>query len=153
MDSHFSQRKTPSRAVLRPRRRLSIWCAVDCARGGLGVALPIPTISEPLRGLEYRPACGRCQGPGASPLVLADRPSNAWEGYNYKSFRARLLVVTHTAYSGGVLNPNGNRLGTGTRRRARESVTRAKKSLSLLVDRGGIEPPTPGFSEPRPDGG
>ena len=28
--------KTPSRAVLRPRRRRIFWFAVDCACGGLG---------------------------------------------------------------------------------------------------------------------
>ncbi len=32
-------------------------------------------------------------------------------------------VVTHTAHSGGVLNRNENGLETGTRRRAKESVT------------------------------
>jgi len=41
-----------------------------------------------------------------------------------------LLVVTHTAHSGGVLNRNENGLGTGTRRRTKESVTRGCPSSS-----------------------
>jgi len=31
--SNILENKTPSRAMLRPKRRLNAWCAVDCARG------------------------------------------------------------------------------------------------------------------------
>ena len=33
--------KTPPRATLRPRRRLDVWCAIECAGGELG-AMPTP---------------------------------------------------------------------------------------------------------------
>ncbi len=39
----WAKNKTPFRAVLRPRRRLNWWCAVDCACGGPGSVLtPVP---------------------------------------------------------------------------------------------------------------
>ncbi len=36
------ENKTPFRAVLRPRRRLNGWCAVDCARWWAGGAMVTP---------------------------------------------------------------------------------------------------------------
>jgi len=40
-----TENKTPSRTVFHPRRRLNVWCAVDCAGGGLG-AMPtlVPSV-------------------------------------------------------------------------------------------------------------
>ena len=38
--------KTPSRTVLRPRRRLNVWCAVDCACGGPGAVFTPDRLSD-----------------------------------------------------------------------------------------------------------
>ncbi len=68
-----SKKKKPSRAMLRPRRRLNVWCAVDCAGGGLW-AIATPVSSVPLlKGRKYRLLGKRCQ-------ELADE--NALGGYS-----------------------------------------------------------------------
>jgi hypothetical protein len=35
-EARLLKSQTPSRAVLRPRRRLNGWCAADCASGDVG---------------------------------------------------------------------------------------------------------------------
>ncbi len=79
--------KTPPQAVLRPRRRRNRWCAVDCARGGLGaVVTPVSFYSslgklaaphssatrQPERSLGgdllYRTRCTPCQAQTALGL-------------------------------------------------------------------------------------
>ncbi len=55
-----------------------------------------------LGGLKYRRGLGWCQDLAASrPLVVAGRPSNPWEDFNYKCSPCGLLVVTHTAVDRG----------------------------------------------------
>ncbi len=84
-----------------------LWCAFDCARGELG-AMPTPFSMSafPIRGYSIAEDVVCDNALVQSPLVVEGRPSSAWEDYNYKSSLARLLVVTHTAHSGGVLNRN-----------------------------------------------
>jgi len=37
------RKANPRRPMLRPRRRLDVWCAAECAGGGLwGIATPVP---------------------------------------------------------------------------------------------------------------
>ena len=62
--------KSPPRGVLRPRRRLNAWCAVDCAAGGLrAIHTPLPLLTSPgglvsphwargLKSLGHLPGCG-----------------------------------------------------------------------------------------------
>jgi len=76
---------TPSRVKLRPRRRLNVWCAVDCAGGELG-AMPTPfSISAfPIRGYSIAEDVVCVNALVQSPLVVEGMPSSAWEDYNYK---------------------------------------------------------------------
>ncbi len=47
--------KNALRAMLRPRRRLSLWCAFNCAGGGLRLSLPpVPSLNL-LRGAKASP--------------------------------------------------------------------------------------------------
>ncbi len=70
--------------MLRPEGRLNVWCAVESAGGGLG-AMPTPfSISAfPVRGYSIAEDLVGVNTLVQSPLVVADRPSNAWEEYNY----------------------------------------------------------------------
>ena len=87
-----SKKKTPSRAVLCPRRRLNVRCAVECAGSVLWtMPTPVPSLNL-LRRLEYRRGQSRCQEPGVIPLLVPGRPLSPWEDYNYKS----LAAVAHT---------------------------------------------------------
>ncbi len=71
--------KRPPQAVLRLRRRLNWWCAVDCGAGGRGIAMvtPVPFgttyggVPGPLIGssLSDNPK-GRRRKPKPMPLVL-----------------------------------------------------------------------------------
>ncbi len=63
-----------------------LWCAVECAGGGLG-AMPTPfSISAfPIRGYSIAEDVVCVNALVQSPLVVAGRPSSAWEDYNYKS--------------------------------------------------------------------
>ena len=78
--------KTPSRGALRPRGRLNVWCASNCAGGGLG-AMPTPfSISAfPVRGYSIDEDVVDVNTLVQSPLVVPGRPSDPWEDYNYKS--------------------------------------------------------------------
>ena len=60
---------------------------------GYGLCLPRFHLSEPLaEGLSIvQPAVG-VKNLGQAPLLVADRSSNPWEDYNYKS----LAAVAHT---------------------------------------------------------
>ncbi len=51
-------------SLLRRERRLSVWCAVNCAGDGLWtMPTPVPSLSL-LKGLKYRQPGRACQGPG-----------------------------------------------------------------------------------------
>ncbi len=85
--------KKPPQAVLRLRGRLNVWCAVDCAEGGLGAMLtPVSISAFPVRGYSIAEDVVGVNTFMQSPLVVAGRPLNAWECYNYKS----LAAVAHT---------------------------------------------------------
>ncbi len=64
--SRTAKSKTPSRAMLRPRRRLNVWYAINCAKGGLAaIAIPVPSYIS-YGGPKY-PQLGKgCQELGAS---------------------------------------------------------------------------------------
>ncbi len=72
--------------MLRPRRRLNAWCAVDCAGGGLdAMPTPVSISAFPVRGYSIAEDVVGVNTFMQSPLVVAGRPSSAWEDYNYKS--------------------------------------------------------------------
>ncbi len=72
-------------AVLRLRGRLNLWCAVDCAGGGLGAVLtPFSISAFPVRGCSIAEHVVGVNTLIQSPLIVAGRPSNAWECYNYQ---------------------------------------------------------------------
>ena len=76
-DSPFLQTKTPSRVVLRPRRRLGVWCAVDCAKGGPGaMTSPAGILSFLVEGSSIAQSAVGVKGLGQTPLLIADRSSN-----------------------------------------------------------------------------
>ncbi len=61
-------------------------CAVDCADGGLVTMLtPVSISAFPVRGYSIAKDVVGVNTLVQSPLVVAGRPLNAWEGYNYKS--------------------------------------------------------------------
>ncbi len=93
----FLKSETPSQAVFCPRRRLIVWCTNLCAGGEPG-AMPTPfSISVfPVRGYNIAEDVVGVNTLTQSPLFVAGKPSSHWKDFNYKSSRARLLVVIFT---------------------------------------------------------
>jgi hypothetical protein len=57
------------------------------------MVIPVSISAFPVRGYSIAKDVVGVNTLVQSPLVVAGRPLNAWEGYNYKSFPRRLLVV------------------------------------------------------------
>ncbi len=77
------------------------------------------------------------------PLVVAGRPASAWEGYNYKSFPGRLLVVICTAvdrgWPKGTLKPSSVG-GLGIEGEARCGPAKRFRRIPNAVAGGGFAP-------------
>ena len=90
--------RTPPQAMLRLRGRLNVWCAVDCARGGLGTALPTP-VSIPNScgdGSNIAPGRGRCQALCTIPTRCRGQTFSPRRRITTTNPRVRLLVVIRT---------------------------------------------------------
>ncbi len=78
--------------MLRPRRRLNVWCASIGAGSGPGaMTSPAGIPNFLVEGSSIAQSAVGVKGLGQTPLLIADRSSNPWEDYNYKSFRVTLL--------------------------------------------------------------
>ncbi len=74
---YLRKNETPSQALLRPRRRPNVCCAVDCARGGPGaMTSPAGIPNFLVEGSSIAQSAVGVKGLGQTPLLIADRSSN-----------------------------------------------------------------------------
>ncbi len=91
--------KNALRAVLRPRRRLNLWCALDSARGGPGamfhpafnLLLPRGVLRSPHPGITYATACR--VAPGTEKLYYGEPPVNIQFLHTFKFLKTLTLVA------------------------------------------------------------